>query len=242
MMRGVYLLPNLFTTGNLFFGFYSLIASLHGKYDLAAWCILIAIFFDMLDGRVARLMGASSEFGTYYDSLADLVSFGVAPSVMAYKWMLSPLQRIGWLTAFLFLVCGALRLARFNTQAFVSKGDFQGLPIPAAAGAIATSYLFIKKVGFFINYKLIVLCFCILMISFSCLMVSNLKYKALKESETPRRHPFRMLLVAVLIFFILASEPHIMLFLFAMGYVASGPIISLKKRKVSVTEKEELEV
>ena len=142
MKRGVYILPNLFTTGNLFCGFWSIISVFQEKYFYAAVAILLASVFDALDGKVARLSGATTKFGVQYDSLADLVSFGIAPALLAFSWALRPYGRFGWLAAFLFVVCGALRLARFNVQ--TASGEvkyFKGLPIPAAASMIALTIL-----------------------------------------------------------------------------------------------------
>ncbi len=241
MKRGVYLLPNLFTTGNLFMGFYSIVASLKGELHLAAWAILGAMFFDMLDGRVARLMKATSSFGVQYDSLADLVSFGVASGVLAYNWILSPLGRIGWLISFLFLTCGALRLARFNIQAEnpQTKRVFVGLPIPAAAAAVATTYLFIARVGLTLPHRLILAWTAFMMVSLAFLMVSNVEYRAFKEVDPAKRHPFGTLFLAVGLLFVIAAEPHITLFLFVMGYVSSGPLFSLlHAKKSSVVHKE----
>ena len=137
--RGIYLLPSILTTFGMFAGFYSIIASINGDYTLAAISIMVAMLWDTLDGRVARLTNTQSDFGAEYDSLADLVSFGMAPALLVYEWSLSDLGRIGWLAAFLFLACAALRLARFNTQVGISeKRYFQGLPSPAAAGVIAS--------------------------------------------------------------------------------------------------------
>ncbi len=245
MKKGVYLFPNLFTTGNLFLGFYSIVASLKGRFDLAAWAIIGSMFFDMLDGKVARLMRATSSFGVQYDSLADLVSFGVAPGLLAYNWTLSPLGRVGWLIAFLFLTCGALRLARFNVQAGggEGKGNFQGLPIPAAAAAVATTYLFISGVHLFLPYRLVMAWVAVLMVALAFLMVSNVEYKAFKEVDPARRHPFGMLFLAVVLIFILAAEPHVSFFLFAMVYVFSGPLLFLlSSKKVEVSAEEEAEV
>lgn len=137
--RGIYLLPSILTTFGMFAGFYSIIASINGDFTLAAISIMVAMLWDTLDGRVARLTNTQSDFGAEYDSLADLVSFGMAPALLVYEWSLSDLGRIGWLAAFLFLACAALRLARFNTQVGISeKRYFQGLPSPAAAGVIAS--------------------------------------------------------------------------------------------------------
>jgi len=245
MKKGVYLFPNLFTTGNLFLGFYSVVASLKGRFDLAAWAIIGAIFFDMIDGKVARLMKATSSFGVQYDSLADLVSFGVAPGLLAYNWTLAPLGRVGWLIAFLFLTCGALRLARFNVQASGGgdKKDFQGLPIPAAAAAVATTYLFVDGIRVPLPPRVMMAWAAVLMVALAFLMVSSVEYKAFKELDPARRHPFGMLFLAVVLIFILAAEPHISFFLFAMLYVFSGPIFSLYAfRKDQVSTEEEAEV
>ena len=245
MKKGVYLFPNLFTTGNLFLGFYSVVASLKGRFDLAAWAIIGAIFFDMLDGKVARLMKATSSFGVQYDSLADLVSFGVAPGLLAYNWTLAPLGRVGWLIAFLFLTCGALRLARFNVQASGGgdKKDFQGLPIPAAAAAVATTYLFISGIHLSLPPRMVMAWAAVLMLSLAFLMVSSVEYKSFKELDPARRHPFGMLFLAVILIFILAAEPHVTFFVFSMVYVLSGPTLYLlSSRKAQVTSEEELEV
>jgi CDP-diacylglycerol--serine O-phosphatidyltransferase len=142
MKRGIYILPNLFTTGNLLCGFWAIISVFQEKYFYSAVAILTASVFDILDGKVARLSGATSKFGVQYDSLADLISFGITPAVLAYSWALRPYGRFGWLAAFLFVVCGALRLARFNIQS--ASGEvkyFKGLPIPAAASMIALTIL-----------------------------------------------------------------------------------------------------
>ena len=137
--RGIYLLPSILTTFGMFAGFYSIIASINGDFTLAAISIMIAMMWDTLDGRVARLTNTQSAFGAQYDSLTDLVSFGVAPALLVYEWSLSDMGRVGWLAAFIFLACAALRLARFNTQVGTAdKRYFQGLPSPAAAGVIAS--------------------------------------------------------------------------------------------------------
>jgi CDP-diacylglycerol--serine O-phosphatidyltransferase len=140
----VYILPNLLTTGNLFWGFFSIVKSLQGQFGWAASAVLLAAVFDMLDGRVARLTKGTSEFGVQYDSLCDLVSFGAAPAIMMYQYGLSAFGRIGWVLCFLFMACGALRLARFNVQSSIGKasGDFTGLPIPMAAAVVATFVAF----------------------------------------------------------------------------------------------------
>ena len=137
--KGIYLLPSLFTTGNVFCGFYAFIAVFNDMFYTAAWAIVFAIIFDVLDGRVARLTNTTSEFGEQYDSLADIISFGMAPAFLAYAWVLKPYGRLGWMAAFLFLLCGALRLTRFNiSQPDVKSQHFVGLPIPGAAAVIAS--------------------------------------------------------------------------------------------------------
>jgi CDP-diacylglycerol--serine O-phosphatidyltransferase len=140
--RSVYVLPNLFTTANLFCGFYAIIAALNYKFEISAIAILIANIFDIADGKVARITNTTSKFGVEYDSLCDLISFGVAPSLLIYCWALKPFGKFGWIASFLFTACGALRLARFNVMVSVSeKGRFTGLPIPGAASMIATTVL-----------------------------------------------------------------------------------------------------
>ena len=144
--RGTYILPNLFTTANMFCGFFGMVNSFDGHYQTAAVAILASCLFDILDGKVARLVGATSRFGVEYDSLADLVAFGVGPAVLMYMWALKPFGRLGWLAAFLFMACGALRLARFNVQVdTVSKKYFVGLPIPGAACMVSTIVLFASQ-------------------------------------------------------------------------------------------------
>ncbi|NTW99850.1 MAG: CDP-diacylglycerol--serine O-phosphatidyltransferase [Geobacteraceae bacterium] len=148
MRKGIYILPNLFTTGSMFAGFYGMIAGINGDYRTAAICILVSAVFDGLDGKVARATGTTSKFGVEYDSLADLVAFGVAPGLIMYFWALKPFGRLGWLAAFLFVVCGALRLARFNVQVeTVESKRFVGLPIPAAASMVASTVLFFQHMG-----------------------------------------------------------------------------------------------
>ena len=146
--RGIYVLPNLFTTLNAFCGFFAVISAIDGHFPVAAVSILGAVFFDILDGKIARAAKATSRFGVEYDSLSDLISFGLASGLVMYLWALKPMGRIGWLAAFLFTICGALRLARFNTQAGKTSGNsFTGLPIPAAAGMCATTILFFNRFG-----------------------------------------------------------------------------------------------
>jgi len=221
--RGVYLLPNLFTTGGLFAGFYSIISTIHGNYDVAAWFILIATVFDGLDGRVARMTGTTSRFGVEYDSLADLVAFGVAPGVLMYMWALRPFGKLGWLAAFLYVVCGALRLARFNVQInTVESKRFLGLPIPAAAGMVASCVLLFYYLGGTGTIrKLSVL---LLIYSLAFLMVSSIRYYSFKDPELVKRQPFGFLVLLIFLIIVIVARPEIMLFTFGLIYVVSGPL------------------
>jgi CDP-diacylglycerol--serine O-phosphatidyltransferase len=233
MRRGVYILPNLFTTGNLFCGFWAIISVFQEKFFYAAVAILLASAFDILDGKVARLSGATSKFGVQYDSLADLVSFGIAPALLAFTWALRPYGRFGWLAAFLFVVCGALRLARFNVQS--SSGEvkyFKGLPIPAAASMIALTillYLRLVETGW---VKDIVILVMIYILAF--LMVSNIRYFSFKELDLARRKPFSIFIFIVLSMIVIVMEPVIVLFVFVLLYTFSGPanlIIAWHKKR-----------
>jgi CDP-diacylglycerol--serine O-phosphatidyltransferase len=222
MRRGVYILPNLFTTGNLFCGFWAIISVFQERFFYAALAILLASVFDVLDGKVARLSGATSKFGVQYDSLADLVSFGVAPALLAFSWALRPYGRFGWLAAFLFVVCGALRLARFNVQS--SSGEvkyFKGLPIPAAASMIALTILLYHRLIETGWVKDIVILVMIYILAF--LMVSTIRYLSFKELNLAKRKPFSIFIFVVLSMIVIVMEPTIVLFAFVLFYVFSGP-------------------
>lgn len=223
--RGVYLLPNLFTTGNLLSGFYAVIAVFNADYVFAAVAILVATVFDSLDGRVARLTKTTSKFGVEYDSLADLVSFGVAPGLLIYSWALTNYGRIGWVAAFLFVACGALRLARFNVQVGTVEGRyFVGLPIPAAAGLIAATVLLdahILRLGAAMKPLLIVVMTYVL----AFLMVSNIRYWSFKGVEMHARRPFQVLVAAVLVVMVVTAAPQVMLFALFAAYAASGVVL-----------------
>jgi len=227
-MRRIYILPNIFTTGNMFFGFYSIISSLKGDFERAAWAILVAMLLDVLDGSVARLAKATSEFGMQYDSLSDLVSFGIAPGILAYQWVLHSLGRMGWLTAFLFVACGALRLARFNVMAkSTSSKSFMGLPIPAAAGLVSTYYLFVSDKVIRMGRGETAFLLVLIMILASLLMVSRFNYFALKGTVS-KKQSYTIILGSILATYIIASEPRLFLFLGFLGYFLSGPIMSLR--------------
>ncbi|MCK6553862.1 CDP-diacylglycerol--serine O-phosphatidyltransferase [Candidatus Binatia bacterium] len=222
--RGVYLLPNLLTTGGLFAGFYSIIASMRGDFLSAAIAVLVANVFDVLDGRIARLTRTTSRFGIEYDSLSDLVAFGVAPGILVYRWALEPLRTWGWLAASLYVTCGALRLARFNVQYDVGeKRLFTGLPIPAAAEVIASSVLVYYRFGgdgpTYANLLLLFVTYAL-----AGLMVSAVKFFSFKEGDLYRRHPFSLLIAGIVLLMLLIAEPQIMLFAVFWCYAASGPV------------------
>jgi CDP-diacylglycerol--serine O-phosphatidyltransferase len=226
--RGIYILPNIFTSLNLFCGFYAVIASINGKFVAAAIAILIGVMFDMLDGKIARATNTTSQFGLEYDSLADLVSFGLAPGVMAYMWALKPLGRIGWLAAFLFMACGALRLARFNSQVETTSSDyFVGLPIPAGASMVATTVLFCHRFNFAGNPIVIL----VMLYALSFLMVSTVKYNSFKKPELFRKMNFNVLVAVILVLIFIASQPPIALFLLGLAYVISGPFLTIRHHK-----------
>jgi CDP-diacylglycerol--serine O-phosphatidyltransferase len=226
--KGIYVLPNLFTTASLFCGFYSVIASMKGDYFLAAVPILIAFVLDGLDGRIARMTNTTSKFGSEYDSLADLVAFGVAPAILSYTWALSSYGKWGWLAAFLFVVCGALRLARFNVQiGMIESKVFNGLPIPGAASVVATGILLFFYLGG--EGKFNDLSVLITMVCLALLMVSSIKYYSFKDLNYFSRKPFMSFVLIVFILIIVIAEPQIMMFTFAFGYGLSGPSWALFK-------------
>jgi len=232
LKRGIYILPNIFTSFNIFCGFYAIISAIKGSYVAAASLILIAVVFDALDGKIARATNTSSKFGIEYDSLADLISFGLAPGLLAYLWALQSFGRIGWLSAFLFLVCGALRLARFNTQTEIkSNNHFSGLPIPAGAAMIATSILFYHKFDLPVDTNNFVVLLMLYILSF--LMVSTIKYNSFKGTELFIKMNFNALVAVILILVFIASQPCIAFFIIGISYVVSGPITTILHYKNS---------
>ncbi|MBW1988951.1 MAG: CDP-diacylglycerol--serine O-phosphatidyltransferase [Deltaproteobacteria bacterium] len=217
--KGIYLLPNLATTLNLFCGFYAVIASLEGHFWRAAAAVIVAGLFDNLDGRIARATRSTSRFGVEYDSLADLVSFGMAPALLAYLWALSPYGRLGWLGAFLFVACGALRLARFNTHAGQGPSThFTGLPIPAAAGMVAATVLFCGRMG--LSGSIPPLFVLVMLYALSFLMVSSIPYPSFKKKMGTKG--FNTLVVTLLVLIFVAAEPEITLFMVGVTYIAYG--------------------
>jgi CDP-diacylglycerol---serine O-phosphatidyltransferase len=273
LRRGIYILPNLFTSAALFAGFYGIIASLKGYslrttleglramgvsegrleaiaggtdaavsqyFEIAALAILVSALFDSMDGAVARLTRTASDFGAEFDSLADLVSFGVAPAILMYCWALEPFGRYGWLACFLYVICAALRLARFNVQSGdVEKKSFQGLPSPGAAGTLAVTVLFYiylasfgadasRSVTWLLKSGVLELpnwVFLALTCMAALTMVSNVRYRSPTKNLDPfRRAPFFVLLIAVGLLILIAAEPRISLFVIFMGYFLSGPV------------------
>ncbi len=235
--RGVYLLPNLLTSAALFAGFYSIISGIKGQFEAAAIAVVVAGLLDGLDGRVARMTNTQSDFGEQYDSLADLISFGLAPALLAFNWSLSSLGEIstlagklGWLASFLFAACAALRLARFNTQAGVAdKRYFQGLASPAAAGTLVfTIWFFIdngvagETVRWLIFFETIVL---------GLLMFTQLRYYSFKVGPVGDKVPAVWVFIAVLIIVLLALDPPTMGMVFGSAYVLSGLFITLAGRR-----------
>ena len=234
MRRGIYILPNLLTTGNLLCGFWSIISVFQERFYFAAVAILLAAVFDEFDGKVAKLSGTTSKFGMQYDSLADLVSFGVAPALLAFSWALRPYGKFGWLAAFLFVACGAIRLARYNVLASVGETKyFKGLPIPVAAAVIAFTILLYFQLIETDWVKDIVILVMIYVLAF--LMVSNIRYFSLKELNLAKRKPFSILIFVVLSLVVIVMEPVVVLFAFVLFYVFSGPVsmvLAWRKKKV----------
>lgn len=226
LSRGIYLLPSLCTTGNLFFGFYSIIQSIGGDFYKAALALFFAAFFDMLDGRIARLTHSETDFGLEYDSLVDLVSFGLAPGLLIDRWSLLHYGRIGWLAAFLFFACGALRLARYNVQIeTVEKKRFEGLPIPAAALTLASFFLFYRGgYGPAAWRDPLALALTLLL---APLMVSRIRYRSFKGLDLKSRNAFYLLVAAVGVILVIASNPEMMLMFAALAYLTSGPLETL---------------
>lgn len=227
--RGVYLLPNLFTTAALFAGFYAIVAGMKGQFEHAAIAIFVAMVLDGLDGRVARLTNTQSAFGAQYDSLSDMVSFGLTPALVSYNWCLSGLGKAGWLAAFIFAATGALRLARFNIQMDVAdKRYFVGLPIPAAA-AVVSGMVWVGT-EFEISGKGVSALVGLVIIALGVLMVSRIRYYSFKEIDFKNHVPFVAVLAMVLLFSIIAWDPPIVLFLTFFCYAMSGPFMWFKNR------------
>jgi CDP-diacylglycerol--serine O-phosphatidyltransferase len=238
MRKGIYLLPNTLTLCGMFFGFYAILASFKGHYVYGAWAILIADIFDGLDGWVARITNTATKFGIELDSLSDLIAFGIAPAVLIYSWGLSSFGRVGWGAAFLYVICGALRLARYNVQMGSAESkSFTGMPIPAAATVVASMVLFYTEVWGSLegrNFLVLLLPFVL-----SVLMVSTLRYHGLKEIDPKSRKPFSLLVLIVAAFVLIFMYPEIVIFLFSIGYMTWGIVENavIYKKKISVKER-----
>lgn len=231
--RGVFLLPNLFTTGALFAGFYAIVASMRGSFEAAAIAIFVAMFLDGLDGRVARITNTQSKFGAEYDSLSDMVSFGVAPALVVFSWGLIHLGKFGWSVAFIYVACAALRLARFNTQIDTAdKAWFTGLASPSAAAAIAATIWVCQDVGWvgLATPQHILVLVAVLTAVTGVLMIVNVPYYSFKTIDVKRRVPFAAVIALVLIFGLVTADPPRVLLAAALIYAASGPLMMLRRK------------
>lgn len=235
--RGIYLLPNFITTLALFFGFYAVVAAQSLAFETAAIAIFVAMVMDGLDGRVARMTKTQSDFGVQYDSIADMVSFGVAPALVIYLWALAdlaelggPWDKLGWLGAFIFAACAGLRLARFNTQAGVAdKRYFQGLPSPAAAATLAGMVWAGDRLefgGWPVGIPALVIT-----VLAGILMVSNVRYYSFKEIDFRYRVPFMAMVLGVLAVALASVHPPTVLFVLALTYMVSGPVLTILRRR-----------
>ena len=224
--RGIYLLPNLFTTAALFAGFYAIVAAMSGRFEAAAVAIFVAMVLDGADGRIARMTNTQSAFGAEYDSLSDVVSFGLAPALVAYELTLSGLGKLGWLVAFLYAAAAALRLARFNTQlGTADRRYFQGLPCPAAAAVVA-GWIWVCTDHEWASTNIAGMTAAIT-VATGLLMVSNVRFHSFKELDLKGRVPFVAILVVVLIFVLVSTDPPIVLFSVSLCFALSGPVLTL---------------
>jgi CDP-diacylglycerol--serine O-phosphatidyltransferase len=237
--RGIYLLPNLITTAALFAAFYSIIAAVKGHFDVASMAIFAAMLAYTLDGRVARMTNTQTQFGAEYDSLSDMVSFGIAPALLVYSWSLVHLGKLGWLASFLYTAATALRLARFNTQAHdQDKRYFQGLSCTAAAGVVTgmvwLGYTYHLTDSVFMSFVA-----AILTVALAGLMVSTIRFHSFKQIDLKGKVPFFVVIIPIIVLVAIALEPPEMLFGIFFGYALSGPIMTLwQLRKMRKTNKE----
>lgn len=244
LRKGIYILPNLFTSFGLFFGFFSIIHSIKGDFEKSATGIFLAGVFDGLDGNIARFTKSNSRFGVQYDSLSDLVSFGIAPALLAYLWILQPYGRWGWLGAFLYVACAALRLARFNLQYNTEeKNVFTGLPTPGGAFLIASTLMIFRDLQIepplFFHFLFVIFIYLI-----SLLMVSNIRFLSLKDFGLFKRKPFISLFFLIAVIMIIAAEPWKFLFGLSYAYLFTGLGLAVfkffsKKRKVEIFSRKE---
>jgi CDP-diacylglycerol--serine O-phosphatidyltransferase len=226
MKKGIFILPSLLTLCSIFFSFSAMVFALERDFFWAGVLVIFAAFFDGIDGKVARLTKTTSNFGLQLDSLADVISFGVAPALIMYLWALAPFSRLGWVSAFVFIACGALRLARFNVQSGrVDPRRFVGLPIPGAAAAVATTVIFFEKMGIDpANYRICLLIYTFLL---SFFMVSAVKFHAFKDLGFAKKKPFAATVAFVLMLALIAVQPFVVPFALMVGYVLSGPALTI---------------
>jgi len=228
--RGIYLLPNLFTTATLFGGFYAILAAMGGRFEAAAMAIFLAMLMDGLDGRVARLTQTQSAFGAEYDSLADMVAFGLAPALVMFIWSLGPLGKFGWLAAFVYTAGTALRLARFNTQiGSADKRYFQGLPSPSAAAILASGVWLGHEYG--LSGPELSIGAGLLTAMVGLLMVSNFRYHSFKEVDFRGKVPFIVAVGVMLGFSVVVVHPPLVLFLMFLAYALAGPTVTVVQRR-----------
>ncbi|MDX8384804.1 MAG: CDP-diacylglycerol--serine O-phosphatidyltransferase [Ghiorsea sp.] len=221
--RGIFLLPSMFTILGLLCGFYALIGATQGNYAYAAWAIVAAAVFDMLDGRVARMLDAESAFGAELDSLCDMLSFGVAPAMLVYLWALTGYDKLGWLVAFLIVACSALRLARFNVQlASQDKRYFQGLPTPALALMVASAILFHDK----LDLQPVASVWLVSSVLLAWLLVSNVRFLSGKDFDLKQKRPFTAITILLGVIVMLVAYPVYMLFGAFLLYCVHGPVLS----------------
>ncbi|QUN05134.1 CDP-diacylglycerol--serine O-phosphatidyltransferase [Shewanella yunxiaonensis] len=228
--KGIYLLPNLLTTAGLFAGFYAVIASMNGRFEASAIAVFVAMIFDGLDGRLARLTNTQSSFGAEYDSMADMVSFGMAPALIAYNWGLADIGKLGWLAAFIYCAGAALRLARFNTQVGVAdKRYFQGLASPAAAAIIAGSVWLGQDYG--VDGNSVSWLFALITAGTGLLMVSNFRYHSFKQVDWSGKVNFLVMLLVVAVFVVVSVDPALILCCLFYLYACSGPVMTMRNIK-----------
>lgn len=222
------ILPNTITILGLLCGVYSIILSIDGKFVYAAYALILSALFDGLDGKVARLVRGTSEFGVQLDSLCDVVSFGVAPAILVYSWVLAPFGRLGLMAMFLFVACGALRLARFNVQAGkISSEYFVGLPIPAAAAFIAAGVIFVNKLGLNLDKTFLSVFFIVSIYILAFLMVSTIPFYSFKKMSYFKRKPFNSLVILVVLIFFVGLYFEILFFILILGYIVIGLLLSI---------------
>lgn len=228
-------LPHIFTTLNLFCGFYAIIKIIEGDFWKASWVIFLAITFDIFDGRIARIFKTESYFGQEYDSLCDLISFGIAPALLVYQYSLKEFNQIGWLASFLYISCVALRLARFNVKSIYKYKYFEGLPSPAGAAILASMVLFLTKTELFPSYQNWGILVTVYIIAY--LLVSPIQYPSFKEIKIKKLQAFYFLVLFTLSFTVIASNPSLFLFMIMVFYVLLGPILILKNNSKKIFKK-----